>query len=434
MATKVQGLTIAVSVAIHAVLSALLMWVAYRSLAAAPLGAQATQPPLVEPGSVAAVDIDLPAVAEGALVDHEVMDPIGEPPRVTGGDARPHLDTGARGHGGDLRASVPALNLADRDDRARMSPDLLSRLDRDQLQRLRVARVRQSWDDRRATTHPAELTFVATGAGSLVERRTSSATSPNRGTVESPAPRVRGGSEGASLEAQAGSTYRSKGAASLGAVDPAPGTGLFDARVGVVHHAAAPTGSARPDVARAPVSVPANESARPKDDVDSEQEVATAVRALIHASTAGGLPGEGQGGSGGPGEAGAGGTTGPGAEARPLGVGESDVFDYWTTDPRLLPYFRRIHARIDPLWADAFPRSALLDLKQGTVILEFTVFSDGHVLVSWPPFRASGIDEFDRNCADAIRRAAPLPRPPPELRVSSLRIRAPFVAANPIVK
>ncbi|MDP9149783.1 MAG: hypothetical protein M3O36_07595, partial [Myxococcota bacterium] len=96
-------------------------------------------------GSVVPVDVDLPTVANGALVDDEVIDPTGEPPRVAGGDARPHLDTAARGHGGDLRAPVPALNLADRDDGARLSPDLLSRLDRDQLQRLRVARVRQSW-------------------------------------------------------------------------------------------------------------------------------------------------------------------------------------------------------------------------------------------------------------------------------------------------
>ena len=54
--------------------------------------------------------------------------------------------------------------------------------------------------------------------------------------------------------------------------------------------------------------------------------------------------------------------------------------------------------------------------------------------MSWPPVRPSGIDEFDRNCADAIRRAAPLPPIPAELGVSSLTIRAPFVASNPVVR
>jgi TonB family protein len=110
------------------------------------------------------------------------------------------------------------------------------------------------------------------------------------------------------------------------------------------------------------------------------------------------------------------------------------VFDYWTTDPRLMPYFRQMHARIEPLWANAFPRAALLDLKQGTVILEFTIAADGRIDVLWPPVRPSGIDEFDRNCAEAVRRASPLPPIPRELGLRSLRVRAPFVASNPVVK
>ena len=120
-----------------------------------------------------------------------------------------------------------------------------------------------------------------------------------------------------------------------------------------------------------------------------------------------------------------------------LGAGDVDVFDWYTNDPMLLPYFRKIHAKVDPLWRDAFPRSALLELKQGTVILEFTIAADGSVKVSWPPARPSGIDEFDRNCADAIRRAGPFDPIPAALREmgrTSLRIRAPFVAKNPVVK
>ena len=59
---------------------------------------------------------------------------------------------------------------------------------------------------------------------------------------------------------------------------------------------------------------------------------------------------------------------------------------------------------------------------------------DGRAVVSWPPVRPSGVDEFDRNCADAIRRAAPFPPIPAELGLTSVRIRAPFAANNPIVK
>jgi len=57
--------------------------------------------------------------------------------------------------------------------------------------------------------------------------------------------------------------------------------------------------------------------------------------------------------------------------------------------------------------------------------------------VTWPPIRPSGIDEFDRNCADALRRASPFEPLPASLRAAGrtmLKIRAPFVARNPIVK
>ena len=92
---------------------------------------------------------------------------------------------------------------------------------------------------------------------------------------------------------------------------------------------------------------------------------------------------------------------------------------------------------MNPLWQNAFPKSAMLELKQGTVILEFTIALDGSARVTWPPSRPSGIEEFDRNCAEAIRRASPFPPLPAALRENgrtSLRIRAPFVAKNPIIK
>jgi TonB family protein len=432
--TRVHWLTIVVSVAFHAALAAMLSWVAFRSLATDVHAAPAEVGSPSRPTGSSAAIVELPSVGEGILVDDEPIDPRGEPPRITGGEAVARLDTGSTGRGGDTRALSPALNLADRDDRMRLSPDLLSRLDRDQLQRLRVAPARQSWEDQRSTTHPAELTLVVTGAGMVLERRASSPWEPSRGVLRSPSASVRGSEPGAGSASDASESDRRVGGAQLGSLEGAPGEGVLSARAGVDHRVSAPIGSARPEVTRAAVAVPAIDPARPKDDVDSEQEVATTVRSLVHASTAGGLTGEGQGGSGTGGEAGAGGARGSGSNARPMGLGEGDVFDYWTSDPRFLPYFRQIHAKIDPLWANAFPKSALLELKQGTVILEFTVFADGRVLVSWPPVRPSGVDEFDRNCAEAIRRARPLPPIPRELGLRSVRIRAPFAADNPIVK
>src|SRR5258708_8416111 len=133
--------------------------------------------------------VDLPSIGEGFLLDEQPADaPTGEPPRVFAGDTVPHLDTGAAGRGGEARVRSPALNLADGDERMRLSPDLLSRLDRDQLQRLRVARSRASWEDRRSTTHPGELTLVTSGAGGVRERRPPPPWAPSPGALDSPPP------------------------------------------------------------------------------------------------------------------------------------------------------------------------------------------------------------------------------------------------------
>jgi TonB family protein len=430
-ARKVQGLTVAVSLVLHVGLTSGLSWLTHRGAERDAAREAAAAAPAVTLNPANTIAIELPAVGEGVLVEQAAAVPTGEPPHPSGGDVTPHLDDGKRGHGGDSSASAPALNLADRDERMRLSPDQLNRLDRDQLQRLRASQSRASWEDRRSTTHPTELTLVVTGMGTVLERRPASLWDPSRGALQSPSANVLGGEIGTT---STGEGPGKPGGAVLGSNEGAPGAGLLDGRPGVDHRASAPIGSARPDVAQAPVAVPASDPKRPTDDVDSNQEVATAVRSLVMASTPGGANGDGQGGTGGGGEAGAGGASGSGSHARPMGIGDGDVFDYWTSDPRLLPYFRQIHAKIDPLWADAFPKSALLDLKQGMVILEFTVMADGRAVVSWPPLRPSGIDEFDRNVADAVRRASPLPPIPASLGVHSLRIRAPFIVNNPVVK
>jgi TonB family protein len=426
--TKVHGLTIAASLALHLAMTGALVLLTYGKLSPARAGTEL-------PASASAagdIPLDLP-MAGTALADEQPIDPTGDPPRITAGEEIARLDTGAAGHGGQATVRDPALNLDDEDERMRLSPDPFNRLDRDQLQRLRAARVRSSWEDRRATTHPAELTLVVTGNGTVLERRPDARLAPSRGAMESPSSSVMGAALGAAQD-DADEGPGAAGGDVRGSRESAPGRGLAEAAPGRDHRLSAPIASARPAVVSGPVAVPAAVRALPKDDVDGQQEVATVVQSLVHASSAGGAPGDGEGGSGGGGEAGAGGASGAGSRSTPFGAGAGDVFDYWTTDPRLVPYFRLIHGRVDPLWAKAFPRSALFDLKQGTVIIDFTVFADGHVVVSWPPFRPSGIDEFDRNCADAIRRAGPFPPIPRQLDASELHIRAPFVASNPVVK
>ena len=385
-----------------------------------------------------ALAIELPTFTEGLLLsDHDEVRE-GTIPSAHGGATIARVDTATLGRGGQA-TGARATNLASMDEDLNLNPDLASHLDRNQEQRLKTAAFRTTREDRRATTHPMEVTFLATGTGEHQERRPNAPSDPSRGSLASPLPAsVLGGHAGTREPDDLEGPGASPGASRSGQLVASPGVGVRDGRAGTTHSEAARIAQGRPAVAEGPPTVTASFRGRPNDTVDSDQEVAAIVQSQVHASFAGGLAGDGRGGSNGPeSDPGAGGTKGRGATARALGAGDGDVFDWYTNDPKLLPYFRKIHAKVDPLWRDAFPKSAMLELKQGTVILEFTSASDGSARVSWPPVRPSGIDEFDRNCAEAIRRASPFEPIPAALRElgrTSLRIRAPFVAKNPIVK
>ncbi len=418
------------SILVHVGVAAVVTVLAHRTLAAREAEEEAQKQAL----SQEPIPIDLPPAALGNVASDAIEDRRGDTPIVTGGASVARLDTGNVGRGGDSTAAVQATNLSDRDERLHLSPDAVSHLDRDQIQRLRTAQTRASWEDRRATTNPMELTFLATGLGDRDERRRDFAADPSRGAKKSALASKLGGALGGATGVGDDGYEPKTGATVQGSTTSTAGLGVHDGVEGRDHRAAAAITSARPDVTQGPVTIPATDHARPRDDVDSNQAVATTLQSIVHGSYAGGLQGEGQGGTGGGGSAGAGGSTGAASHAAPLGLGDGDLYDLQTSDPRLLPYFRKIHAKIEPLWQNAFPRSAMLDLKQGLVIIEFEVKRDGSAIVKWPPLRPSGIDEFDRNCAEAIRRAAPFEPIPVELGVSRLRIRAPFFASNPIVK
>lgn len=384
------------------------------------------------------IAIELPGVAEGTLnADREVVKE-GEAPTAFGGSSVARVDTGSPGAGGDTNGAR-ATNLAAMDDQMKLNMDELSRLDRDQVQRLKTAARRTTHDDRRATTHPMELTFLATGKGERNERRPNAPADPSRGSMVSGQAAVLGGHIGASGEDDPSAAGQSPGAARAGQLFGSPGVGVRDGRPGEDHFKGARIAYARPSVTEGAPTVPGIYNGRPNDTVDSDQEVASAVQNLVHASVAGGVGAQGRGGTASPmPDPGAGGgSVARGSIARPLGSGDGELIDWNTNDPMLMPYFRKLHAKIDPLWANAFPRSAMAELKQGTVIIEFSIAADGTAKVTWPPIRPSGIEEFDRNCADAIKRAMPFEPLPAALRDqgrTTLKIRAPFIAKNPIIK
>jgi TonB family protein len=423
------------SVVAHLAIVGTVGFIAYRSLAEKE-AREARRPPVEPPTSVIA--IELPTVAEGSLLADRDVVPEGTEPTAFGGATVARIDTGSPGSGGDA-TGARATNLAAIDDQMRLDTDPLSRLDRDQVQRLKTASRRTTHEDRRATTHPMELTFLASGKGEHAERRPDSPSDPSRGSMVSGAASVVGGHPGSNGLEEALAPGKAPGSTRSGQLLGSPGLGVRDGRAGDDHNKAARIAYARPAVTEASPTIPGIYNGRPNDTVDSDQEVANTVQSIVHASVAGGLAGQGRGGTAAPApDPGAGGgSVGRGSVARPMGSGDGDLIDWNTNDPMLLPYFRKLHSKIDPLWANAFPKSAMAELKQGMVIIEFTIAADGSAKVTWPPIRPSGIDEFDRNCADAIRRAMPFEPIPAVLKEqgrTTLKIRAPFIAKNPIIK
>jgi TonB family protein len=185
-------------------------------------------------------------------------------------------------------------------------------------------------------------------------------------------------------------------------------------------------------VAEGTPAVPANAEGRPRDTLDSEQEVATALQSIVHASTAGGVPGLGPGGQSGPGPTGSGAAAGGGSTAHALGTGKGGLVDNDPRDARRTQYLRRVMSKIHPLWKDAFPKWAALEGLQGTVIVTFVITGDGTIERA-DVTRSSGIAEFDENCRRAVMRAAPFPALPGELG-PRLRWSMPFEARNPAVR
>jgi TonB family protein len=385
--------------------------------------------PIEEPqaGGEADVDLDLPVAFAGSVVEQGEPDPNGIPPTPAGGETTPRIDTGDYGKGGGPTLDK-ATHLADRDEASTMTPDLASRLDRDQIQRLKTAQGRASWEDRRATTQPMELTFLAFGTGKVEERRAKAARDPNRGAARSGLASVLGGLPGGTFPDDGDQGAR-QGAARSGTANASPGAGVRDAREGADHRTSANAMTGKPSVQQASPSIPASDKAKPKDNIDTEQDVSLMVQHIVQATTSGGSPGFGIGGSEGGGAPGAGGKGGAGSHPGPLGPGSiGEWFDLDSKDPRLLPYFRKIKAKVDPLWS--FPKSAMLQMKQGVVILEVDIAEDGTATVAWPPLRPSGIEEFDQNCAGAIRKAQPFEPIPQSLGMKKLHIRAPFSSTS----
>ena len=365
-------------------------------------------PPPINLGSE--FEVELPSFDPSASdQDRESETPLPElePVLAGGGPLTRHPDTEFGGRGGSKTAAEAATNLDSHVDPISLETDALTHLERSQVQRLRTANARRSWDDHRATPTPMQLTFLATGKGGVPERRARATNAP--GSLA--------GSVAASLGGLAGATDADAGPAG----DPAPGAALPGRRepeqqAGVPSAAqrGAPSRGAqvliaRPWVMRGRPALPTEVRARPADVDDSSQAVAARVAALIHASTIGAPLGPGVGGEPVGGHPGRSGTEGIGSRATPSGFGPGlDALN----DPGIQGFVAGLKQRVDDQLRRAFPDWAIEEGRSGHVIFELAVLADGR-LERVRMVRPSGITEYDRNVLAGVRRIAsfgPLPK------------------------
>jgi TonB family protein len=422
------------SVAAHASITAAGLAIAHHVASRVGAGAT-TSSPVASVPPADTFEVELPPMASGSVADAPpapTLAPVA-PPRG-GGEATPRPDTGHAGRGGSDEAPDPAMNLADQDDGILLGDAALSRLDRSQVQRLRTSRTRAARENWRASREPMELTFVAQGAaGRRPERRTPAATDPSAGGATGGEPTRHGAALGApEAPAGVGEQAHAIGGPIEGAPRDSEGVGVRDGRAGHDHRASGAVARARPEAEEGTPSTPSSRQGKPSDTVDSEQEVATRMQSILHASTAGGARGVGVGGANGPGAAGSGGLGGQGSKARALGTGAGPGLDDAASDPRRIGYERAVRAKIHPLWANAFPKWAIAEGLQGTVVVTLAIRADGS-LASAAITRPSGIPEFDANCQRAAQAAAPFGPLPAELG-PTFRLAMAFDARNPAVR
>ncbi|NRA35611.1 MAG: TonB C-terminal domain-containing protein [Polyangiaceae bacterium] len=363
-----------------------------------------------------------PAVTHSARRSPSVSIPPREIPRQ-GGDQQMLPDRLAPGRGGD-GAGAPALNLASSSERVTRTRDIKNRLDRSQVQRIDTGRERASRENRRATPNPMQLSLLASGEWEREQRRRPSRADGASGLPSGGVP-TRAGTRGLT-----GPNIASAELEPVGQRQEVRPRGVQQQRRYDGQRRSARVMLARPQVKRARASIPSETRGRPRDTVDSRQEVANAIESLVLSSSSGGTGRDGRGAIATPG-AGNGKQSDNAAHASPSGTGAGPIRDDGADDRRVA-YFRNLVHNFEPLWRDAFPTDAIAEGVSGLCIISVRILSDGS-LAEARVRRASGVPLFDSRLLAALRGASPFPPLPAVLGVSSLRAQIGFDALNAAV-
>jgi TonB family protein len=273
-----------------------------------------------------------------------------------------------------------------------------------------------------------QLEFVASGSGSKNLRRPVAQTNPSRGALAGGVS-VQAGTAPGAAPSDDERAFLQPGSEVAGG-EPKPAQGV-DTLVGHDFRPSVAIVTARPAVLRDRAAVPAVQRDRPSDNVDSRQRVSARVAGLMQASTLGGDGAAGVGGEPAPfaaPPAAAARFAGTGSRSAPTGPGLGlDL----ATDPDLQGFYRAVLAQLDRALSDAFPRWAIAEGRGGLVVFDLTIHEDGR-LASVAVVRPSGIDEYDQNVVDGVRRIASFGRVPHEFGSRAV-LRINWDSLNPAV-
>ncbi len=375
----------------------------------------------------------------------------GEIPIELGGpESAQNVDRDVAGGGGDGRSPEDGVLLAMNVDDVRLQDAPWNAVGVAQVQRIRTDASRASWDDRRATPHPHDQPFLASGTGSHRERRRVSILEPNEGAPRAPVRSAEGVDDASPAQHEAAELLAAQLAADgetaaerearrasdalRGSATASPGTGIADGR-GVRESAAAHVATGRPAVDEAPAATLATARERPRDDTDSEQLATRLMQSWVDASPrAARERAQGSGGSGGGGPAGSGSGRVEGGQASPHAPGPGGRGALDTSDSRyqtwLLAQRRRVYE------AMVFPRERQLQMDQGVVVYTFDVDRNGQLVGTPRLARSSGHADIDAAALRAIRQTLPTAPPPAVLMADRAQfpVRMHLNFSNPMVR
>ncbi|MFW5875898.1 MAG: TonB family protein [Myxococcota bacterium] len=417
----------------HAIVAGLVASLVCHGLAAVALWGLPTAPGSAPPASSLAVEV-LDGGGGGSS-----RAPTAAPAVVPGGArSLQNVDAPRTGGGGDRRGASDVILLVERAEAIALQDSPRTASEAAQVQRIRTASDRATAEPRRATPHPADEPFLASGDGEHRERRAPARADARAGARAAPPAAPRGSDEEratASRPAESDADAAAEDPRALGAPEPSPGEGIVGG-TGASERAAARVAHARPPVDRGPAATPARRrSWQVRDDQDSELLATSPAQSWASASPRTGPdPGEGRGGTRREGPPGAGDMRAEGGHARAHGPGHGPHPALDTRSDRYRTWFlgvrRSVHRHL------RFPRERMLRMDQGTSVYRVVVTAEGKLAEVPELLRSSRFEDLDAAARRAIERGAPFGSVPSEILGAGERyaFTLPIDFSNPMVR